>query len=120
MSELEITREWLEGDDAREEMVNFFIKEGITDPVLCIKNLIEKGQKFWAHWLVVRILSLDHCKKYCDRNGETYRDWCNEHKRADDPADRGSYLSGKYFESAVPIQNIEYGLELYAKERKDE
>lgn len=51
-----IDRDWLTEQGACSEGKEFFLKEGITDPVLGIKNLLNKDRLSWANWLLVRVL----------------------------------------------------------------
>jgi len=54
---VKITRKWLEEKRACSVGKEWFVSEGITDPVKGIRNLVAKDHWDWANWLIVRVMN---------------------------------------------------------------
>ena len=54
---MKIDRKWLEEKGACSDGLEWFLKEGITDPVKGIENLVKKDHWEWANWLIVRVMT---------------------------------------------------------------
>jgi len=54
---MEITREWLTEKRACPSVLEWFVAEGIIEPIEGIRNLVAKGHWDWANWLIVRVMT---------------------------------------------------------------
>jgi hypothetical protein len=54
---MQITREWLEKHNACPDGKEWFLSQGIFDPILGVKNLFAKGHFSWACWLLSKMFS---------------------------------------------------------------
>ncbi len=59
-----ITKEWLEEEDPCEELMEWFLNEGIFEPIPALENLIAKDKLDWAIWMVTRLLNKEQIVKY--------------------------------------------------------
>ena len=61
---MKITKDWLVKKNACRDDLEWYVKEGITEPIAGIKNLIKKGKLNWANWLIVRVMSYKQYVSY--------------------------------------------------------
>ena len=59
-----INREWLESHDACNDGKEWFLAQGITEPVDGLINLIQNDKLAWANWLIVRVMTRRQCLSY--------------------------------------------------------
>ena len=54
---MKIDREWLAEKGACSDGKEWFVEQGITDPVKGLRNLIKHKKLDWANWLIVRVMA---------------------------------------------------------------
>lgn len=54
---MKIDNAWLKEKGACRDGREWFVEQGITDPVKGLKNLIKHDKLDWADWLIVRIMT---------------------------------------------------------------
>jgi len=59
-----INRKWLERHDACNDGKEWFLAQGITNPVDGLINLIQNDKTDWANWLIVRVMTRRQCLSY--------------------------------------------------------
>jgi len=59
-----INRKWLERHDACNNGKEWFLAQGITDPVDGLINLVRNDKIDWANWLIVRVMTWPQCLSY--------------------------------------------------------
>lgn len=61
---MKIDREFLEKWGACADGKEWFLEEGISDPIEGIKNLVAKDNWEWANWLIVRVMTREQYLAY--------------------------------------------------------
>jgi immunity protein 5 of polymorphic toxin system len=54
---MKITKEWLKEKGACSDGKEWFLDQGIEDPIAGIKNLMKHDKLDWGNWLIVRVMT---------------------------------------------------------------
>jgi len=59
-----INRKWLEDRGACDKGAEWFLAQGITEPVAGLINLIQNDKIEWANWLIMHVMTKHQCLAY--------------------------------------------------------
>jgi hypothetical protein len=85
---------WLQGQDACEAGIEWFVAQKETDGLKIVKKLIKENQLLWANWLIVRIMSHKQRIAYAIYAAELVLA-AYEKQYPDNPAPRNAIMAAK-------------------------